>query len=255
MIVTNIQHFCLHDGDGIRTTVFLKGCSLRCPWCANPENINMNIEKYVENLNNKEIEKNYGFNITIDELYSEIVKDKNFYSNGGGVTFSGGEPILQINELEDLLIKLNNENINITFETALFVPKDYLVKCLKYVDNYIVDVKILDKDLCKKVIDGNIELYFENIKKLFDNRKNVIFRIPLCKEYTASDENIDLIKNFISQYKPQRVEIFSLHSLAEKKYNSLAIPFKKYEKLTKEELFIIKNVLERTGVQVEILEI
>ena len=104
MIVTNIQHFCLHDGDGIRTTVFLKGCSLRCPWCANPENINMNIEKYVEKLNNKEIEKNYGFNITIDELYSEIVKDKNFYSNGGGVTFSGGEPILQINELEDLLI-------------------------------------------------------------------------------------------------------------------------------------------------------
>ena len=65
MIVTNIQHFCLHDGDGIRTTVFLKGCSLRCPWCANPENINMNIEKYVEKLNNKEIEKNYGFNITI----------------------------------------------------------------------------------------------------------------------------------------------------------------------------------------------
>ena len=128
MIVTNIQHFCLHDGYGIRTTVFLKGCSLRCPWCANPENINMNIEKYVEKLNNKEIEKNYGFNITIDELYSEIVKDKNFYSNGGGVTFSGGEPILQINELEDLLIKLNNENINITFETALFVPKDYLVK-------------------------------------------------------------------------------------------------------------------------------
>ena len=121
--ITNIQHFSLDDGPGIRTTIFLKGCNLTCPWCCNPENINFEIENYIHN-NQKE---SFGYDIPLEELEKEILKDEVFYSeNDGGVTFSGGEPLLQIKELEPLLKSLRSKNINICFETALCVPSELL---------------------------------------------------------------------------------------------------------------------------------
>ena len=89
--ITDIQHFSLHDGPGIRTTVFLKGCSLKCPWCANPECIS------------SEIQGEFGYDISLEELEKEILKDEPYYKTGGGVTFSGGEPLLQIKNYEELL--------------------------------------------------------------------------------------------------------------------------------------------------------
>ena len=108
--ITNIQHFCLHDGPGIRTTVFLKGCNLHCPWCANPECISMDIEG------------EFGRDIQIEELERELLKDELYYSlNNGGVTFSGGEPLLQIKELKELLKALKNCQNNKTEENAMKV--------------------------------------------------------------------------------------------------------------------------------------
>ena len=91
VIVSNIQRFCLQDGPGIRTTVFFKGCNLFCLWCNNPENIDFNIESY---NNNGKIE-HYGYEIKLEDLEKEILKDKIYYENCGGITFSGGEPLLQ----------------------------------------------------------------------------------------------------------------------------------------------------------------
>lgn len=108
MLITNIQRFSLHDGPGIRTTIFLKGCSLRCPWCSNPENIKPYPEKYYKDG----IEGIYGKNYTCDEVYNEIIKDRAFYDENGGVTFSGGEALLYVNELLPLLEKLKKERIS-----------------------------------------------------------------------------------------------------------------------------------------------
>ena len=140
--VSNIQRFCLHDGPGIRTTIFLKGCNLRCPWCANPENIDFNPTKYI----NESTGEHGVFGQDIDdlELFKEIMKDKQYYDmTNGGVTFSGGEPLLQIEELELLLTKIKEEKINICFETALQTPTELVQKSMIYVDEYIVDIKIL----------------------------------------------------------------------------------------------------------------
>lgn len=90
MLITNIQRFSLHDGPGIRTTVFMKGCSLRCPWCSNPENLNPYPEKYTK----KGINGIYGREYTCDEVYYEIIKDRAFYGSDGGVTFSGGRSLI-----------------------------------------------------------------------------------------------------------------------------------------------------------------
>ena len=97
--ISQIQRFCLHDGPGIRTTVFFKGCKLKCPWCSNPENISFSIEeKYPDELKGKEWE--------LDELYCELIKDKTFFDKEGGITFSGGECLWQFENLEPLLNNL-----------------------------------------------------------------------------------------------------------------------------------------------------
>ena len=187
VIVSNIQRFCLHDGPGIRTTVFFKGCNLRCPWCSNPENINFNIEEY--NYNNQK--GKYGKEYSLDELESEILKDKDYYDTNGGVTFSGGEPLLQFKNIEPLLKKLKEDKINICVETALTVPKEFINIALKYVDEFIIDIKIIDSTSDK--INGNPSLYLDNVKEVYSKNKNIIFRIPLVYDYTYTESNINKI--------------------------------------------------------------
>ena len=97
ILISNIQRFSLQDGPGIRTTLFLKGCNLRCPWCANPENLENNIKKIVKD--NREYI--FGYYMEVEKLKEELIKDKSYYElNNGGVTFSGGEPLLQFKKLE-----------------------------------------------------------------------------------------------------------------------------------------------------------
>lgn len=247
--ITNIQHFCLHDGPGIRTTVFLKGCNLTCPWCANPENISYAIEKYDE-------DKVFGYDINLKDLKKEILKDKTFYTlNNGGVTFSGGEPLLQIKELEPLLKDLKSENINICFETALQVPKENIKLALDYVDEFFVDIKILLEEECKNILNGNIKLYRSNVKFLLENNKNVTFRIPLVESYTTTEENINLILNLLNKYPEQKVEIFEIHDLGEKKYIKLNKEMPKFNEIPEDKLNKIFDEINKIVGNCEIIKI
>lgn len=234
--VTNIQRFSLQDGPGIRTTVFLKGCSIRCPWCANPENLSYEIQKYEEENGKKGI---FGYDIELEELEKEILKDEKFYHlNKGGVTFSGGEPLLQFEKLENLLKKLKERNINICVETALFVPTNLLEVALKYVNEFIVDVKILDAEECKNILDGDISLYYKNIEKLFQEKekKDIKIRIPVIAEYTLKEKNKKKILELLGKYQPEEVELFKLHKLAEKKYNVLKQEMSQFKEVEEKEM-------------------
>ncbi len=230
VIVSNIQRFCLHDGPGIRTTVFFKGCNLRCPWCSNPENINFNIEEY--NYNNQKGE--YGKEYSLEELESEILKDKDYYENNGGVTFSGGEPLLQFKNIEPLLKKLKEDKINICVETALTVPKEFINIALKYVDEFIIDIKIIDSTSDK--INGNPSLYLDNVKEVYSKNKNIIFRIPLVYDYTYTESNINKIIEMLKDYKDINVEIFKTHNLSYKKYESLGLKVKDFKEISDSEM-------------------
>ena len=250
VIVTNIQRFCLHDGPGIRTTVFFKGCNLRCPWCSNPENINFEIENY---KNEDEI-ATYGYEIDLETLEKEILKDKAFYENGGGVTFSGGEALFQFEKIEHLLQNLKKQNINMCLETALTTPEHFIDIAMKYIDEFIIDIKILDEKNIHK-INGNEKIFKSNIEKIFSNKKNVIFRIPLAKNYIFTENNIKLIMEFLTQYKPNKVEVFEIHNLAEKKYKTLNREIMKIEDVTQEEVIKIKKEIEKLGINVSVCKI
>lgn len=234
--VTDIQHFSLHDGPGIRTTVFLKGCNLRCPWCANPECIS------------PKIQGEFGYDISLEDLEKEILKDEPYYETGGGVTFSGGEPLLQIRFLEPLLKSLKIKNINICFETALFVPADYLNRANLYADELIVDIKMLDSINVKNILKGNVNQYLDNLKVLDLNKTT--FRIPVT-EYSLKDQV--LILNLLKNFSAKKIEIFKLHNLAKRKYEILNKDFY-YKEVSDKQINDFKDKLNEI-IPTEIIEI
>ena len=170
-VLTNIQRFSIHDGPGIRTTVFFKGCSLHCPWCSNPENISREPQKYVKDG----IEGIYGKLYSCDELYEEIIKDRAFYNGDwgtndlnkmpGGVTFSGGECMLQMERLEKLLQRLSMEKIHLVVESCLYTSTKCLNIAIKYINLFYVDIKMVDKEKCSTILWGDFEVYDRNLRK------------------------------------------------------------------------------------------
>ena len=193
--ITNIQRFSLHDGPGIRTTVFLKGCNLHCPWCCNPENIDFNIEHYVENG----LEKDFGYDIDLEDLEREILKDLAFYDNGkGGVTFSGGEPLLQIEKIIPLLESLKSKNINICFETSLSVDKTLVLMMLDYADSIYIDIKSLDKNIYLAYTGAPNDQVIDNLAFLSKTcPEKVTIRIPLIPGYndvTDQQHTVEIMK-------------------------------------------------------------
>ena len=254
--VTNIQRFSLHDGPGIRTTIFLKGCSIRCPWCSNPENINRNIEKYYDK--DRKMNGFFGYDIDLKKLEQEIYKDKPFYEiNNGGVTFTGGEALLFFDKLEPLLKKLKKDKINICLETSLFAPLENLKIAVKYVDEFFVDIKILNKNLCNKILSGNVDIYYKNIDYLFDhiNKEKIIFRIPVTKEYTFNVDNKKELFKFLDTYKSSKIEIFKIHNLGNKKYILLNKDVPKFENISDLELNSFLEEIKKYNKKVEVLNI
>lgn len=247
ILITKIQRFSLHDGPGIRTTVFVKGCSLRCPWCSNPENLSGNLQKFIKDGR----EGIYGSYYTTDDLYMEVMKDKLFYTGEikefyikkveyinnlpGGVSFSGGECLLQIDKLVSLFKRLKSENVHITVETCLFIPKKNLLQAIEYIDFFYVDVKILDEEKCQTCLCGNIELYLSNLDILLHSEKPVVIRVPVIGEYTDDDKNrrrvADLIAKYVADARANllKVEIIKEHNLGTSKYQSLALCNEGYE--------------------------
>ncbi len=247
VMITNIQRMCFDDGPGIRTTVFLKGCSIHCPWCSNPENLSF--EKQVCNGNE------YGQSYEPEELVQVLKKDQKFWGDDGGVTFSGGEALMQTPGLEKVWEVLKKEQIHIAVESALFVPTDYLRTAMKYIDFFYIDVKILDPVQCKAVLGGDIELYLRNVALLAENHRNIHFRVPCSEKYVLEKENVKLLYDFFEQYSWYPIQIFALHNLGEKKYRDLGLEPPIVRDVSMETLEELRGSLEQRGYQAEIIQL
>lgn len=246
VLVTNIQRFSLHDGPGIRTTVFFKGCSLHCPWCCNPENISPVQQNYIKD-GKKGI---YGQYMSLQELYNEVMKDKIYYEDEGGVTFSGGEPLLQAKKIINLWKKLHNEGIHQCIETSLACTANDLKLSLSYIDLYYVDVKLLVPKIAKKYLGLDLNIYKRNIDILLKNPKKVIFRIPFICNYTDTSDNKKEIVHFIKNNIPDSVEILKGHNLGESKYKTLNMDYKKIEIPQESDLKSFSDAINNLGIPV-----
>lgn len=287
VLLNNIQRFCVHDGPGIRTTIFLKGCSIRCPWCANPENLKNTYDYYVDKtkcirdynwctvnpscsyLHTSPVVENdykkckvkaigiYGKPLNEDDILFEIMKDKPFYGTDGGVTLSGGEALLHIDCLEHLLKLILDHDINLCVETCLFVSALNLKKAIQYFDYFIVDVKTLDSIICRKILNGNLEQFLSNLDYLFLNvpTNRITLRIPLVRDITYTQENMKAMALLLNKYKPEKCEIFSVHNLGGHKYESLGLNYKVFDKLSDEELEKAQKILLESGVSIQIIKL
>lgn len=275
ILVTNIQRFSLQDGPGIRTTVFLKGCSVRCPWCSNPENLEPYVQKYKKN----ETEGVYGKWYSSEELFQELISDKDYFIDDntnyyitdpnvlnklpGGVTFSGGECLLQMGELENVLYNLHSETIHVSIETSLFANIKQLEIALKYVDLFYVDIKILDKKKCREILKADLDTYNSNFTVLMKSYKPIVARIPVIAGFTDDSLNVNRVCEFLGNCYGNllKVEIIKGHDLGKSKYQSLQnagvnIHIPHYIEVNDRLLFEYKKRLEKqVNVPVEICKI
>lgn len=259
LLITDIQRFSLYDGPGIRTTVFFKGCPLRCPWCSNPETQSTNIQEYKDDGRIK----HFGYEITCQDLFEKLILDKPFFGEyietrylenmPGGITFSGGETLLQAKHAEPLFYKLRQSKIHMCMETSLFSDMDSLAIASKYIDLFYIDIKLLNKEECKKIINGDLLLYYHNIDYIFTKNIPVVFRIPFIGGYTDSLDNINSIVDFLRHYQPQKVEILKEHALGIKKYKCLNYSVPNYKGVSEQDMRSISDRIKNIGIDTEIL--
>jgi pyruvate formate lyase activating enzyme len=159
-----------------------------------------------------------------NELLDECLKDAPFYGKNGGVTFSGGEPLLWTRELEPLILQLHHLGISYCAETSLFVPTELVKAAIPLLDSFFVDVKILDAQACRLMLGGDLDLFQRNLSLLESAGTAVTYRFPLAKGYSFTPENRLQLLNFMRARPDATVEVFRCHDLAASKYEELGIP-------------------------------
>jgi pyruvate formate lyase activating enzyme len=293
-VIFNIQRFSIHDGPGIRTTVFLKGCSVRCAWCHNPESfsIQMQLQYYKDrciycgkcvqlcpkkahtfkaSANGKDASAKpehafdrslctacgicaadclsnalviSGMEMSVDEVLRQVLDDKPFYEeSGGGVTLSGGEPVLQGDFCEALLKRLREQAVHTNLQTAGFYPYEMLERLLPYLDLVMYDIKGISPDIYRNFVRGDISPALDNLRRLDKSGVPIIVRMPCVKGVNDSPSEVEAIAIMLSKLKSvKQFELLPYHGLAGIKYEVLGLEFKAFEAPSKEDMEMIKGL-------------
>ncbi len=224
LFVSDIQHFSVGDGPGIRTTVFLKGCNLRCPWCHNPETISPAPVTLTYSKANKTI--TYGRSMTVDEIVTEVMEDADFYrASGGGVTISGGEPLLQAEAVVALAKSLREKDVSIILDTAGCVAWSRFAAVLPFVDTVFFDWKTSDPIFMKECIGGDLPLVRDNLTRLLQAGKDIHVRIPVIPGVNTQEAAVRGIIQDLQAIGVKTVALLPFHRLAAGKYEAMGLPY------------------------------
>lgn len=261
--IVKIQRFSVNDGDGIRTTLFLEGCPLKCRWCSNPDSwsniVKLGISKdkcigckkcievcpknITSLFNRDEVNSKCDLcgncikyctqnaisqmtkKMTTDEVIKYIEKDLVFFLNSnGGVTFSGGEPTYQLEFLRELVCHFYNKGIHITIETCGLFNFEKCKDILEKIDHIFVDIKHMDNKKHKEYTCSSNELILENIKKMSELNKSMVIRIPVIPGFNDSIKNIKDTANFVKETLINpKIELLPYHMFGIDKYKDLGL--------------------------------
>jgi formate C-acetyltransferase len=244
-----IQRTCVYDGPGIRTTIFFQGCNLRCSWCQNPE-----MQSFQGDIAPD-------CNYSIDEIMEVVSRDREYYlPTSGGVTLSGGEPLLQDPDILIRLLKqLKKENINVSAETTLHVPWKNVSKIAPYIDLFLVDLKVVgDDSLHEKYTKQDSTLIHSNIKKLIGLNANIKFRMVMVPGFNDSESNIHATSDFLKSIKYDSIELMKYNSLYEDKAKRLGLEVVPLHITPEQSLASIKKGVElfrKLGIKAENAEL
>ncbi len=294
--IFDIKHYAVHDGPGIRTTVFFKGCPLNCLWCHNPEGIDRGLELVVRasrcaadctaclaacpegalskssgrievhrdkcNLCGKceeaclyEALEIAGKEVAVADVLKEVEKDNIFYDeSGGGVTFSGGEPLSQPLFLEALVDELKSRGVRIALDTSGFAPREALEKVAAKVDLILFDLKLIDEEKHKKYTGVSNRLILDNLKALSHLKKEICIRIPMIAGVNDDADNISGTLDFIRSLKNvSRISLLPYHKGGCQKYDRLgkAVSGEDLSSPSEERLREIQDFFEASGFAVK----
>ena len=222
--VSHIQHFSTGDGPGIRTTVFLKGCNLRCPWCHNPETIS----PLPQTLHFKPAgsTQTYGSRMPIHQLLEQLTEDEDFYrASGGGVTFSGGEPLLQADGVAEAARALRARGISVVVDTAGGVPWERFARVSDVTDLFYFDYKTPDPATYREVIGGDQALVYGNLCRLIQSGAQVHVRVPLIPGINTSAEACAKACEQLCKAGVRQVDLLPFHRMGTGKYQALGLVY------------------------------
>ncbi len=259
----DIKRFAVHDGPGIRTTLFLKGCSLRCIWCHNPESRQPQPELAIHypkctlcgecakicschSIVDGQHEFNrpdckacgrcvvacpsgvlelFGKSITVDEAAAKLLEDRIFYADGGGITLSGGEPLLHSEFCADLLARMKAEGIHCAVDTCGNVPWSAFEAVLPYTGMFLYDFKCADSEKHKRLTGSGNELILENLKRLNETGKEIEIRMIMVPEHNMDESDLQAAGEFLAPLKNiTAVRLLAYHSLARSKFKAVGHP-------------------------------
>lgn len=272
-LIFDIQRFSVHDGPGIRTTVFMKGCPLRCRWCHNPEGLlgYPQLQFFKENClgcqrcRNRESLSDaekcpsqalrvVGKKVSSGEIVSEILKDRAFYGTDGGVTFSGGECLLQADFVREVLEKAKEHDLTTCIDTSGCVPWEEIEKTISVCDLYLYDVKCITKEIHKKFTGRENGLILENLIRLSKRSKAIWLRIPVIPGFNDTRSEMEKIVSFLlSVSNIQSVTLIPYHTLGASKYRTLGleIPFPVDQRVSESFLKETKTLFINSGLPVQ----
>lgn len=251
--IFNIQKFSIHDGPGIRTVIFFKGCPLKCYWCSNPESQNRKPEKMWDAQKQKEI--TVGEYKTIEEIIKEVMKDEAFYEeSNGGVTLSGGEVLYQAKFATELLRQLKEKGIHTASETTGFARHEVFENYIKQVDLLYFDVKHHNEEEHKAGVGVSLKPILNNLSYAVEHHPNLMVRIPVIPHYNDGPDNAEKFANLFEEIGVKAVELLPFHQFGEKKYDNLGREYVLHDvpQLHREDLYYFKEIMEDHDISCQI---
>ena len=274
VLVVDVQRFSLHDGPGIRTTVFLKGCPLRCLWCQNPEAVRREpeIAVYPERCQHSarcrdvcpqgairlgalarvdfdrcsacgacarecahDAIRLIGRRVPVDELVGDLLRDLAFFEDsGGGVTFSGGEPLVQAPALGNLLARLSDRGVHTAIETCGLFPWSRMAPLLSSLDLVYFDVKHMDSAIHRRLTGRGNELILANFARLANSPVELVARMPVVPGFNDDEENVRATADLLRAHGLTRIHLLGYHGLGEAKKPHLDSPLAPFHLATME---------------------
>lgn len=292
--IFNIQRFSIHDGDGIRTTVFFKGCPLSCRWCHNPESLSNKMELLYDahkctlcgnciskctsnalSINNSTIVRNenctlchqcilycssqireiVGRDISLEELLKEVKKDSVFYEESlGGVTLSGGEPMMQIDFVEQFVSLLHKERISVAIDTSGALPFRYFERVAPYVDIFLYDIKHTSTTLHKQYTGVDNVQILSNLVALSKIHQNIYVRMPIIEGFNCNVEHINSVISLLKETTIKKIFLLPYHNIASHKYSKLGVEYRddNLSVPSQEKLNLFSELLTTNGFDVSI---
>lgn len=261
-LIFSVKRYSIHDGPGIRVTFFMKGCPLSCWWCHNPEGISPDPEPFgeIHKIGDREFHKpaEAGRYYSVSEVMRILEKDRVFINESkGGVTFSGGEPLLQYEFLSETLKECRSQGYHTAVDTSGYSSPESYLMIIPNTWLFLFDIKHLD-DLkhveCTGVSNARI---LDNFRLILDSGTDTYVRIPVIPGYNDDEDHLERIRNFLTENRSEnlkKINLLPFHRVGQSKYERLGIPYKlsAIKPPSKERMSYLKEYFSETGIKVKV---